>query len=199
MAELSQEGFLDTLKSAIKTSSATAKARAAGDWFREKVKQASASTRMRAVTPAQLLKRQEEGSAALGKMLFYKYDPKFAKKLPYWDMYPLVFPFEKAKGGFYGLNLHYIPPRERAVLMDELNNYATNNKYDATTRLKITYDLLKGYGRAVPCVKRYLGSNVRSNTVRINSDEWEIAIFLPVERFQKEKKSVVWNDSKKYY
>ena len=198
MAE-SKESFLDTLKSAIKTSGATAKARAAGDWFREKVKQASASARMRAVTPTQLLKRQEEGSATLGKMLFYKYDPKFAKKLPYWDMYPLVFPFEKAKGGFYGLNLHYIPPRDRAVLMDELKEYATNNKYDATTRLKITYDLLKGFGRAVPCVKRYLGTNVRSNTVRIDADEWEIAIFLPVERFQKQSKRTVWNDSKKFY
>ena len=199
MAQLSQEGFLDTLKSSIKTSKATAKARAAGDWFREKVKQASASARMRAVTPTQLLKRQEEGSATLGKMLFYKYDPKFAKKLPYWDMYPLVFPFEKAKGGFYGLNLHYIPPRDRAILMDQLKEYATNNKYDATTRLKITYNLLKGFGRAVPCVKRYLGTNIRSNTVRINADEWEIAIFLPVERFQKQKKSVVWNDSREYY
>ena len=198
MAE-SKESFLDTLKSAIKTSGATAKARAAGDWFREKVKQASASARMRAVTPTQLLKRQEEGSATLGKMLFYKYDPKFAKKLPYWDMYPLVFPFEKAKGGFYGLNLHYIPPRDRAILMDQLKEYATNNKYDATTRLKITYNLLKGFGRAVPCVKRYLGTNIRSNTVRINADEWEIAIFLPVERFQKQKKSVVWNDSREYY
>ena len=199
MAQLSQEGFLDTLKSSIKTSKATAKARAAGDWFREKVKQASASARMRAVTPTQLLKREEEGSATLGKMLFYKYDPKFAKKLPYWDMYPLVFPFEKAKGGFYGLNLHYIPPRERAVLMDELNSYVTNKKYEATTRLKLSYDLLKGFGRAIPCVKRYLGTNVRSNTVRIDADEWEIAIFLPVERFQKEKARVVWNDSKKYY
>ena len=199
MAQLSQEGFLDTLKSSIKTSKATAKARAAGDWFREKVKQASASARMRTVTPTQLLKREEEGSATLGKMLFYKYDPKFAKKLPYWDMYPLVFPFEKAKGGFYGLNLHYIPPRDRAILMDQLKEYATNNKYDATTRLKITYNLLKGFGRAVPCVKRYLGTNIRSNTVRINADEWEIAIFLPVERFQKQKKSVVWNDSREYY
>ena len=199
MAQLSQEGFLDTLKSSIKTSKATAKARAAGDWFREKVKQASASARMRAVTPTQLLKREEEGSATLGKILFYKYDPKFAKKLPYWDMYPLVFPFEKAKGGFYGLNLHYIPPRDRAILMDQLKEYATNNKYDATTRLKITYNLLKGFGRAVPCVKRYLGTNIRSNTVRINADEWEIAIFLPVERFQKQKKSVVWNDSREYY
>ena len=198
MAE-SEQSFLDTLKSSIKTAKAGAKARAAGDWFREKVKQASASARMRAVTPTQLLKRQEASDTELGQMLFYKYDPKFAKKLPYWDMYPLVFPFEKAKGGFYGLNLHYIPPRERAVLMDELNSYVTNKKYDATTRLKLSYDLLKGFGRAVPCVKRYLGTNVRSNTVRIDADEWEIAIFLPVERFQKEKARVVWNDSKKYY
>ena len=198
MAE-SEQSFLDTLKSSIKTAGVGAKARAAGDWFREKVKQASASARMRAVTPTQLLKRQEATDTELGQMLFYKYDPKFAKKLPYWDMYPLVFPFEKAKGGFYGLNLHYIPPRDRAILMDQLKEYATNNKYDATTRLKITYNLLKGFGRAVPCVKRYLGTNIRSNTVRINADEWEIAIFLPVERFQKQKKSVVWNDSREYY
>ena len=54
MAEL-QEGFLDTLKTAIKTSTAGAKARAAGNWFREKVKQATASAKMRAVTPNQLL------------------------------------------------------------------------------------------------------------------------------------------------
>ena len=198
MAE-SEQSFLDTLKSSIKTAKATAKARAAGDWFREKVKQASASARMRAVTPRQLLKRQEASDTELGQMLFYKYDPKFAKKLPYWDMYPLVFPFEKAKGGFYGLNLHYIPPRDRAILMDELNDYATNRKYDETTRLKLSYSLLKGIGRAVPCVKRYLGSNVRSNTVRINSDEWEIAIFLPVERFQKASKGTVWKDSRRFY
>ena len=199
MAEAVNEGLLDKLKTAIRTSTAPAKARAAGDWFKEKVRQASASAQMRAVTPNQLLRRQEEGSATLGKMLFYKYDPKFAKKLPYWDMYPLVFPFEKAKGGFYGLNLHYIPPRERAVLMDELKRYTTNKKYDETTRLKLTYDILKGFGRAVPCVKRYLGSNVRSNTVRINADEWEIAIFLPVERFQKESSKTVWKDSRRFY
>jgi len=198
MAE-SEESFLDKLKTAIGTSNAGAKARAAGDWFKEKAKQAGASARMRVVTPKGLLKKQPDDNIMLGNMFFYKYDPKFAKKLPYWDMYPLVFPFEKAKGGFYGLNLHYIPPRERAVLMDELNSYVTNKKYDATTRLKLSYDLLKGFGRAVPCVKRYLGTNVRSNTVRIDADEWEIAIFLPVERFQKEKARVVWNDSKKYY
>ncbi len=199
MAEAINEGLLDKLKTAIKTSTAGAKARAAGDWFREKVKQAGASARMKAVTPNQLLRRQPDDNILLGKMFFYKYDPKFAKKLPYWDMYPLVFPFEKAPGGFYGLNLHYIPPRDRAVLMDNLNQYASNNKYDQTTRLELSYRLLKRYGRAVPCVKRYLGDRIVSQTVRIDADEWEIAIFLPVERFQKASKGTVWKDSRRLY
>ena len=199
MAEAINEGLLDKLKTAIKTSTAGAKARAAGDWFREKAKQAGASAKMRAVTPNQLLKRQPDDNILLGKMFFYKYDPKFAKKLPYWDMYPLVFPFEKAPGGFYGLNLHYIPPRDRAVLMDNLNQYASNNKYDKTTRLELSYRLLKRYGRAVPCVKRYLGDRIVSQTVRIDADEWEVAIFLPVERFQKASKGEVWADSRRFY
>ena len=199
MAEAINEGLLDKLKTAIKTSKAGAKARAAGDWFREKVKQAGASAKMKAVTPNQLLRRQPDDNILLGKMFFYKYDPKFAKKLPYWDMYPLVFPFEKAPGGFYGLNLHYIPPRDRAVLMDNLNQYASNNKYDQTTRLELSYRLLKRYGRAVPCVKRYLGDRIVSQTVRIDADEWEIAIFLPVERFQKASKGTVWADSRRFY
>tara|TARA_B000000532_G_scaffold188859_1_gene154854 strand:+ start:137 stop:736 length:600 start_codon:yes stop_codon:yes gene_type:complete len=199
MAEAINEGLLDKLKTAIKTSTAGAKARAAGDWFREKVRQAGASARMKAVTPNQLLRRQPDDNILLGKMFFYKYDPKFAKKLPYWDMYPLVFPFERAPGGFYGLNLHYIPPRDRAVLMDNLNQYASNNKYDQTTRLELSYRLLKRYGRAVPCVKRYLGDRIVSQTVRIDADEWEVAIFLPVERFQKASKGEVWADSRRFY
>ena len=199
MAEAINEGLLDKLKTAIKTSTAGAKARAAGDWFKEKVRQAGASARMKAVTPNQLLRRQPDDNILLGKMFFYKYDPKFAKKLPYWDMYPLVFPFERAPGGFYGLNLHYIPPRDRAVLMDNLNQYASNNKYDKTTRLELSYRLLKRYGRAVPCVKRYLGDRIVSQTVRIDADEWEIAIFLPVERFQKASKGEVWADSRRFY
>ena len=154
---------------------------------------------MRAVTPTQLLRRQPEDNIILGKMFFYKYDPKWAKKLPYWDMYPLVFPFEKVSRGFYGINLHYIPPKDRAVLMDQLNKFANNKKYDKSTRLELTYNLLKGYGRAVPCVKRYLRDHVISETVRIDADEWEIAIFLPVERFQKESAATVWKDSKGYY
>ena len=30
-------------------------------------------------------------------------------------------------------------------------------------------------------------------------DEWEIAIFLPVERFQKASKATVWRDSRRFF
>ena len=110
-----------------------------------------------------------------------------------------MFPFERAEGGFYGINLHYLPPRERAVLMDQLNRYANNEKYDKTTSLQLSYNILKRFGRAVPCVKRYLGDRVTSETVRIDADEWEIAIFLPVERFQKASKATVWRDSRRFF
>ena len=201
MAELTNEGYLDKLKSAINTSNVKSKARAAGDWFKEKAKQAGASARMRAWTPSMVLKKgaDQAENIMLGKMFFYKYDPKWAKKLPYWDMYPLVFPFEKAPGGFYGINLHYVRPRDRAILMDQLNKFASNSKYDETTKLQLSYDILKRYGRAVPCVKRYLGSHVRSQTIRIDADEWEIAIFLPVARFQKDASATVWKDSRRCY
>ena len=64
---MAEQSFLETLKQSIKTSAASAKARAAGDWFKEKVRQASASAQMRAVTPNQLLRRQEEGSVGMAR------------------------------------------------------------------------------------------------------------------------------------
>ena len=167
-------------------------------WFANKLKE------VKKVNRQELLREYDKvnnlGRASMyGRLFMYFYNPKHKKELPYYDRFPLIFLVEKAKGGFYGLNMHYLPPKLRAIFFDRLTDFNSNKKYDETTRLKLTYDILKGFGRAVPCVKRYLGSNVRSNTVRINADEWEIAIFLPVERFQKQKKSVVWNDSREYY
>ena len=164
------------------------------DWYRDKIREFG--------TPKTLDLIRDGKQAArpfFGRLNMFIYDPKLKKKLPYYDRYPLVFPFERAEGGFYGINLHYLPPRERAVLMDQLNRYANNEKYDKTTSLQLSYNILKRFGRAVPCVKRYLGDRVTSETVRIDADEWEIAIFLPVERFQKASKATVWRDSRRFF
>jgi hypothetical protein len=193
-----EESYLDKLKDAIKTNSVTARARAAGDWFRSVVNRTRG--KFSSETPQSILSKQEStvSSSVLGKMYFYSYDPKWKDVLPWYDTFPLVFPIEKYTDGFLGLNFHYLAPKHRAILMDQLKAFANNKKYDETTKLKLTYNMLKGFTkikRAKPTVHRYLTSNVRSKYVLVNADEWEVALFLPVERFKKASKKKVWAHS----
>ena len=194
-----EESYLDKLKDAIKTNSVTAKARAAGDWFRSIVNRTKGQ--FSDETPKTILSRSENlvSKSVLGKMYFYSYDPKWKNELPWYDTFPLVFPIEKYTDGFLGLNFHYLPPKHRAILMDQLKMFANNKKYDETTKLKLTYNMLKGFTkikRARPTVHRYLSSKVKSQYVLVNADEWEVALFLPVERFRKASKKKVWAHSK---
>ena len=193
-----EESYLDKLKSAIKTNSVTAKAKAAGSWFRSIVNRTKGQ--FSDETPKTILQRSESlvSKSVLGKMYFYSYDPKWKNELPWYDTFPLVFPIEKYTDGFLGLNFHYLAPKHRAILMDQLKMFANNKKYDETTKLKLTYNMLKGFTkikRAKPTVHRYLTSNVRSKYVLVNADEWEVALFLPVERFKKANKKKVWAHS----
>ena len=194
-----EESYLDKLKDAIKTNSVTAKAKAAGNWFRSIVNRTKGQ--FSDETPKTILQRSESlvSKSVLGKMYFYSYDPKWKNELPWYDTFPLVFPIEKYPDGFLGLNFHYLAPKHRAILMDQLKMFANNKKYDETTKLKLTYDMLKGFTkikRARPTVHRYLTSKVKSKFVLVNADEWEVALFLLVERFKKATKKKVWAHSK---
>ena len=67
-----------------------------------------------------------------------------------------------------------------------------------TRLLKAKYDLLQStrkFKEFRPCLKRYLGTQIRSRVVRVPMTEWEIAIFLPTEQFVKASKTEVWNES----
>ena len=82
--------------------------------------------------------------------------------------------------------------------MDQLKMFTNNKKYDETTKLRLTYNMLKGFSkikRAKPTIHRYLSSKVNSKFVLVNADEWEVALFLPVERFRKANKKQVWAHS----
>jgi hypothetical protein len=107
---------------------------------------------------------------------------------------------ETYSDGFLGLNLHYLPPNLRAKLMDGLYTISNNKKFDETTRMKLSYDMLKSASKFrgyKPCIKRYLNSHLQSRLAYINATEWDIALFLPTEQFAKAGKNEVWADSRK--
>ena len=184
-----ETSYLDQLKSAIKTNNVEARARAAGNWFRSLINRTRGAFSL-------------TSKSRLGKMYFYSYNPKWKAKLPWYDTFPLVFPIEEYNNGFLGLNFHYLAPKDRAILMDQLKVFANNKAYDETTKLRLTYNMLKGFTkikRARPTVHRYLSNKVNSKFVLVNADEWEVALFLPVERFKKVNKKQVWAHSREMF
>ena len=164
-------------------------------WFRTRVSQIKSVSRRELLRDARQRKKP-----FFGGMFMYFYDPKHKKTLPFYDRFPLCIPVEPAKGGFYGLNLHYLPHTLRAQFLDSLYDKTNNDKYDDTTRFRLTYQLLKGisgkpYYKA--CYKHYLSSHVRSAFAKVDSADWEIAIFLPIESFKKSSMDAVWKESRK--
>ena len=135
-------------------------------------------------------------------MYFLFYDPKTKDSLPYYDRFPLVIPIDRHPDGFLGLNLHYIPPKDRVILLDKLSTTLNNKDYDDTTKFRISYAYLSAASKAyeaTPCIKKYLFRNVESRFLEITADEWDIAVMLPVERFQNTNKEKVFRESRKKY
>lgn len=132
------------------------------------------------------LKRRRT-DAVLGKMYFYRYDPKWKDKLDVYDTFPLVFPIEPYDNGFLGLNLHYLSVPLRARFLDEIHDYATAKHYTTDTKIKLTYELMKSSQSlsplGMPCVHRYLFGHVRSAFIEVPATEWDKAYQLPVESF----------------
>ena len=128
----------------------------------------------------------------------FLYNPKTKAQLPYYDRFPLVFPYKKVPGGFYGLNLHYLPPKFRALLMDSLFETLSNTRLDESTKLRINYNILDSsskYRWFKPCVKHYLTNHLQSTLIYVDPSEWNLALFVPSEQFRKDSKTNVWQDS----
>jgi hypothetical protein len=134
----------------------------------------------------------------IGGLYCYYYSAKHDDRLPYWDAFPLVIPLQRYNDGFLGLNLHYLPPRIRAGFMDKLLDRAVVNENDDPVKIRISYDILdatKRYKEFRPCLKRYLYSHIASKILKVQPNEWETAVFLPTQQFQKARNNEVWNDS----
>jgi hypothetical protein len=174
------------------------------EWFRQQAKTMSTAS------PTRMIKSQASrltDKPMLGRMYLFEYDPKGKKTLPYYDRFPLIFPIDSSRtngfatngASFLGINLHYLPLPLRAKLMDALYDSASTKELDENTRLRISYNILQQASRYrffKPCIKRYLVSQVRSKFFYIEPSEWEMTLFLPLDRFVGANKSRIYADSR---
>lgn len=116
----------------------------------------------------------------LGNMYMFFYDPKYKEVLPYYDRFPLIIMYGEAKGGFYGLNLHYMAPPLRAKALDAiLGDGSLPGKF------------------VKPMIKHYLFKHVKSKFALVDKPEWEIATFLPLAQWKKTDARKVYADSRR--
>lgn len=167
-------------------------------WFQDQAKKV---TSVNAAKLMSTMDKTSRGGIEPGCMYLFYYDPKHKATLPYYDTFPLIFPIEMYSDRMLGINLHYLPHDMRAKLMDALWTVATGDGAKSRERkLKLSYEILKSAAKFKffkPCIKMYLFSHLRSQFIKVDSSEWDIALFLPTERFKKASTSQVWSDSRK--
>ena len=173
-------------------------------WFKNIVKQTQ-----RAAFPAATGRKELTGDRnigvtrkpLIGRMYLFQYKAKWDEILPYWDMWPLIFPFDYAKNGFYGINLHYLAPNDRTALMIRLiKAQGGSGNLTERYRLKLSYDIITKFKPAIPCIKRYLFGQVRGTGLYgIAGEDWSYAAALPLQKFQKQSAKYVWTQSALMY
>ena len=133
-------------------------------WFEKEV----ASLTKQNITPNKVLGGDPDklvNKILPGHLYLFGYDPKLKKELPYYDRFPLVFPYAKTPDGFIGLNMHYLSYRFRIVLLDNLLNFKNTQGIDEKTRLRLSWNLLKGISKhrlVEQCVKSYLVDHIQT-------------------------------------
>lgn len=174
---------LDQLKSAT----IHRNARRSESWFRNKI--------MKGDFDKKFLKDR----IRIGRMYTFVYKAKGdgTKALPHWDRHPLVLPITYYSDGFLGLNLHYLHPKLRIILLNKLDKFAKGS--NEQKRLTLSYQMLKGASglkEFKPCLKRYLYSHTKSKFAQIPGDEWELASFMPLASFKGSTKDKVYRESR---
>lgn len=187
-------------------SEATKTEKKSREWLRKKITSDLKGEKVeyRAI-PGKKVKSNSMSASQHGFMVMFKYDAKHKEKLPYFDRFPIVFPFSKADGGFLGINLHYLAPYLRARLMDELYKIFRRPS-DEQTKIRLSYQLLQQSSKfniVKPCIKHYLFAHIKTMFITVPEKEWPIVLFLPTEDFVKYRKKIytpinkrkVWGDS----
>ena len=91
-------------------------------WFRDKARQLfrgrTINERGKLMKDEAIELRNRPRKFGFMNMYMFYYHAKHRDTLPYYDGFPLILMMGPATGGFYGVNLHYLPPVLRARVLD---------------------------------------------------------------------------------
>ncbi len=159
--------------------------REATHWLRDALSQVGPIYRDTLLTK-EIVPRQ----ISAGNMYFFGYNPKNKTNLPFYDAFPLIVALEWKKGYVLGLNLHYLRHYNRAVFLNYLLDYTNiEDWYKAPDAfMKVTYQKLKSSSGIMnkfmkACVKRYNYEQFVGSVKYVNSSDWKVIPFLPIDRF----------------
>ena len=139
-----------------------------------------------------------------GQMIFFKYDPvsqSFISRNTYYDRFPLVLITDVYRGGFEGINLHFIHPDYRKFLFDTIMRYlpVVKASVEWRNRVLVDYDRLKARRQFKffrPCYRRYSWKGMMRRPVIVPFDLWEQMVEGNTFRFVNAKPVTVHRDSK---
>ena len=155
------------------------------NWYKKKISDLSSR-----ISASRLMRDGKiRKTPRFNRLHFFRYDPKTKAKLPYYDLFPLVMPIDTAKGGFLGINFHYLPIPARMKLLEALDKRNFTGDYSK----------LKNLRYIKPTIKHYLRSQFVSGFLDLDEEDYAPAIFMPVAQWKKSSQSQVWRDSRRRF
>lgn len=134
-------------------------------------------------TLAKVLNAKKSSAVKVGKMYTFAYAPIGSDRLPYWDRFPLVIVLEIRKHTIIGINVHYIPMKDRLKIFKRLLNSASTTGLSVKSKLNSAFSDISKVNKYNYMIKQYHGSGVKSNIFEIPGDEWGQAVTLPFANF----------------
>ena len=128
----------------------------------------------------------------IGQMFFFMYRAE-TPNLPVWDAYPISIIISVSQDHFIGLNLHYIPPILRLLVLDELIKIDKDKRMPVNKRLgtkAIFLEKIKNDKVYAHCVKKYRRDKQRSPLLRIQPSEWITVSQLNLQKWIGDKNAV---------
>lgn len=138
-----------------------------------------------------------------GQLVFFKYKPQstpYVMGNKYYDKYPLVLITDVYRGGFEGVNVHYLDPIRRSMLFDVLMRQLPliRASEEWRNRLRVNYDRLNARRQLKffkPCYKKYLWKGIKRRPVVVPFELWEDMINSNTMKFEKAKPVKIFRES----